>query len=56
MALATEEPCVTETFPELETEKSNAGASTLQIVVSAALLLLDKYARLATVACVSRKA
>jgi len=55
MVLVTEEPWVTETGPALEREKSNAGATTLQMVVVPALVLLDTYDRLVAVACVLRK-
>ena len=37
MVLLTEEPWMTATFPVLETEKSNAGASILQMDVVPAL-------------------
>ena len=39
MVLLTEEPCVTETFPEFDTEKSKAGAAKLQMFVVAELSL-----------------
>ena len=60
MVFVTEAPLLTETFPALDTEKSNAGAEepacTLHMVVLPPLVKLDKELRLATVAWLLRKA